>query len=46
MAYVESNPVKATVLIVDDSAEMRRYLRILMELDSYRVETASSAHEA
>jgi CheY-like chemotaxis protein len=46
MAYVESNPVKATVLIVDDSAEMRRYLRILLELDSYRVETASSGHEA
>ena len=46
MAYVENKPVKATVLIVDDSVEMRRYLRVLLELDSYRVETASSGHEA
>jgi CheY-like chemotaxis protein len=46
MAYVESNPVKATVLVVDDSVEMRRYLRVLLELDSYRVETASSGPEA
>jgi len=46
MAHVENKPVKATVLIVDDSAEMRRYLRVLLELDSYRVETASSGHEA
>jgi CheY-like chemotaxis protein len=46
MAYAEPNPVKATVLVVDDSVEMRRYLGVLLELDSYRVETASSGHEA
>jgi CheY-like chemotaxis protein len=46
MAYVERNPVKATVLVVDDSLEMRRYLRTLLELDSYQVETASSGTEA
>jgi CheY-like chemotaxis protein len=46
MAYVGRNPIKATVLVVDDSVEMQRYLRVLLELDSYRVETASSGHEA
>jgi CheY-like chemotaxis protein len=46
MAYVGRNPIKATVLVVDDSLEMQRYLRVLLELDSYRVETASSGHEA
>ena len=37
---------KATVLVVDDSPEMVRYLRNLLELDSYRVETASNGLEA
>jgi CheY-like chemotaxis protein len=46
MAYAASNPVKATVLVVDDSPEIRRYLCALLELDSYRVETASSGYEA
>jgi CheY-like chemotaxis protein len=46
MAYLGLNPVKATVLVVDDSPEMQRYLRVLLEIDSYRVETASSGHEA
>jgi CheY-like chemotaxis protein len=46
MAYVGPNPVKATVLVVDDSREMQRYLRVLLELDSYRVEAASNGHEA
>jgi CheY-like chemotaxis protein len=46
MAYVERNPVKATILVVDDSVEIQRYLRVLLELDSYRVETASSGYEA
>jgi len=40
------NRAKATILVVDDSQEMRRYLRILLELDSYRVETVSSGSEA
>jgi len=46
MAYAERNSVKATVLVVDDSLEIQRYLRVLLELDSYEVETASSGHEA
>ena len=46
MAYVERNPVKATILVVDDSAEIQRYLRVLLELDAYRVEIASSGYEA
>jgi CheY-like chemotaxis protein len=40
------NRAKATVLIVDDSPEMLRYLRALLELDSYQVETASNGSEA
>jgi len=43
---MEHNPVNVTVLIVDDSPEIQRYLRVLLELDSYQVETASSGHEA
>jgi CheY-like chemotaxis protein len=35
-----------TVLVVDDSPDMRRYLRILLELDRYRVETAEDGLEA
>jgi CheY-like chemotaxis protein len=46
MACVERNPVKAKVLVVDDSPEIQRYLCALLELDSYRVETASSGHQA
>jgi CheY-like chemotaxis protein len=46
MAYIEPNPVKATVLVVDDSLEMQRYLRVLLELDSYRVEVAGSGYAA
>lgn len=34
------------VLIVDDSPEMRRYLRTLLELSSFEVETASNGTEA
>jgi CheY-like chemotaxis protein len=46
MAYAGRNSVKATVLVVDDSLEIQRYLRVLLELDSYQVETASSGLEA
>jgi CheY-like chemotaxis protein len=46
MAYVAHNPVKATVLVVDDSPEIQRYLRTLLEMDSYCVQTASSGYEA
>jgi CheY-like chemotaxis protein len=46
MAYVAGNSVKATILVVDDSPEIQRYLRALLELDSYKVETANSGLEA
>lgn len=36
----------ATVLIVDDDAAMRHYLRTLLELDSYRVQIAAGGLEA
>jgi len=39
-------PSKGRVLVVDDAPEMRRYLRILLEADSYRVETASNGLQA
>ncbi len=46
MAYAGPIPVRGTVLVVDDSLAMQRYLRLLLELDGYRVETADSGHEA
>ena len=46
MAYAAHNPLKATVLVVDDSPEIQRYLRVLLELASYQVETADSGYEA
>lgn len=39
-------PVKETVLVVDDSIEIRRYLATVLELNAYRVETAESGEEA
>jgi CheY-like chemotaxis protein len=44
MAYIGRNPI--AILVVDDSPEIQRYLRVLLELDSYRVETVSSGYEA
>jgi CheY-like chemotaxis protein len=46
MDYLGVNPVKATILVVDDSQEMQRYYRVLLEVDSYRVVTASNGEEA
>ena len=46
VACLRLQPSRATVLVVDDSPEMRRYLRILLEADSYRVETASNGRQA
>jgi CheY-like chemotaxis protein len=46
MAYLGLNPAKATILVVDDSPEMQRYFRVLLEIDAYNVETASSGNEA
>lgn len=37
---------KATILVVDDSPEIRRYLTLALELDHYKVETAGSGEEA
>src|SRR5579863_5629261 len=37
---------QTTVLVVDDSFEIQRYCRTLLELDSYRVVTTSSGYEA
>ncbi len=34
------------ILIVDDEPSMRRYLRTMLELDSYQVETVDSGPEA
>ncbi len=37
---------RRTILVVDDSPAMLRYLRVLLELDSYSVETAANGAEA
>jgi CheY-like chemotaxis protein len=42
----EASTPTATVLIVDDDPAMRHYIRTLLELDSYRVESAASGLEA
>src|SRR6266550_4761162 len=41
-----ANGPKATILVVDDSPAMLRYLRLLLEVDSYQVETASNGTDA
>jgi two-component system chemotaxis response regulator CheY len=41
-----ANGPKATVLVVDDSPAMLRYLRLLLEVDSYHVETVSNGADA
>ena len=37
---------KATILVVDDSPAMLRYLRLILEIDSYQVETVSNGADA
>ena len=37
---------KPTILVVDDSPAMLRYLRLLLEVDSYQVETVSNGADA
>ena len=37
---------RQTVLIADDSPEIRHYLRLLLELEGYQVESAASGAEA
>jgi CheY-like chemotaxis protein len=46
MSSAQLNTPKATILVVDDSPAMVRYLRTMLELDSYQVETASNGLEA
>ena len=41
-----ANGPKATILVVDDSPAMLRYLRLLLEIDSYQVDTASNGADA
>ena len=36
----------AHILVVDDEPGMRRYLQTVLELESYRVSTASDGEEA
>jgi len=38
--------VRPCVLVVDDSPDMLRYLKLLLESDSYRVETVATGMEA
>ncbi|HEV2731569.1 MAG TPA: response regulator [Terriglobales bacterium] len=45
LSTLEATP-KPTILVVDDSPDMLRYLRMVLELDSYRVETATNGVEA
>src|SRR5256885_995619 len=37
---------RTSVLVVDDSPAMLRYLRVLLELERYQVETANNGAEA
>lgn len=46
MLSTETKAAGITILVVDDSPDMRRYLRILLELDRYHVETAEDGHAA
>ena len=42
----QASRTKANILVVDDSPAMLRYLRLILEIDSYQVETASNGAEA
>jgi len=46
MPITEFNPTKASVLVVEDSIELQKYLRLLLELDRYQVEVAGNGEEA
>src|SRR5579883_2574215 len=39
-------PKPALILVVDDEPTMSRYLRTLLEVEGYKVETASNGEEA
>ena len=40
------NRTTTTVLVVEDSPETQRYLRVLLQLDGYQVDTVGSGEEA
>jgi CheY-like chemotaxis protein len=44
--FAVANPAAGEVLVVDDTAEIRHYLRRLLELHGYQVETAANGEEA
>ena len=46
MEPTELTTNRPTILVVDDSPAMLRYLRLLLESDGYVVETASTGSEA
>jgi CheY-like chemotaxis protein len=45
MSCPESKDLRPTVLVIDDSPEVQRYLRLVLEMDDYRVETADSGEQ-
>jgi len=45
MLGAETNQPKATVLVIEDSPEVQRYFRFVLELDHYRVEVADNGEE-
>jgi CheY-like chemotaxis protein len=42
MTCTEINQLRPTVLVIDDSPEVQRYLRLVLETDHYHVETAAN----
>lgn len=44
--FAGENPAVTDVLVVDDTPEIRQYLRRLLELHGYQVETACTGEEA
>jgi CheY-like chemotaxis protein len=46
MTSMEPRSRKATIMIVDDTPEIQRYLQTLLELDAYQVVTAGNGYEA
>lgn len=45
MLRPDPKQAKATVLLIEDSPEVQRYLRLLLELDHYRVEVADNGEQ-
>jgi CheY-like chemotaxis protein len=46
MLIAGNNPTKASILVVEDSLELQKYLRLLLETDRYQVEIAGNGEEA